>query len=421
MITGGAPLFITNTLGRTREPFRPISPGEVRMYHCGPTVNEPINLDKFRSYLLGDVLRRTMEFRGLKVRQVMNITDVGHLNEFNEDAVEVTAGRSGLDPWELAQEEERVFHEDRRALNILDAHVYPRAREHVQEMIEFIEKLLAAGAAYRSGGSVLFDAARGESLGRLMGRTFPEVEEIARQSEDPSPSASSVGKRHPLDFHLWRADPGHKLHWPSPWGSGFPGWHVECVVMSRKYLGDCFDIHSGSEGNIFPHHECEIAQAEAAGGGPLARYWLHSGHVLFRGRPISRANRNLITVRGFRESGVSGPEIRAALLSVRYREPFEMRPELIDEARETIGVLRAFRGRHRAGASAPPSPPGEKARERIARAEEEFSRALADDLDFPAALRVARRLAADLDPATQGAVPLAAEAMERFDRVLALL
>jgi cysteinyl-tRNA synthetase len=413
------PLLITNTLSRTREPFQPLVPGEARMYHCGPTVNEPSNLDKFRSYLLGDLLRRVLETRGLKVRQVMNITDVGHLNEFNEDAVEVTAGRSGLSALELAAEEEKAFHDDRRSLRILDSHVYPRAHEHVQEMIEFIEKLLAGGAAYRSGGSVLFDVGRSRSLGRLMGKTFTEVEEVARQSEDPSPSASTQGKRHPLDFHLWRSDAAHQMHWPSPWGRGFPGWHVECVVMGRKYLGEVFDIHSGGEGNVFPHHECEMAQAEAAGGGPLARYWLHSGHVLFRGRPISRSNRNLITVRGLRESGVSGPEIRAALLSVHYRQPFEMRPELIDEARDNIELLRSFRDRHRAAGTGPAAVAG--ARERIGRAETEFSRALAEDLDFPAALRAARGLAIDLDPAASGPLTAAAEAMDRFDRVLGFL
>src|ERR1041385_3561866 len=147
-------LVLTNRLGGRKESFRPLIPGQVRMYHCGPTVSGPVSIDKFRSYLLGDVLRRWIEASGAGVRQVMNITDVGHLNEFEEDAVEVSAGRSGLSPWELVEEEEKVFHEDRRALGILDAHLYPRAREHIQEMIEFIRGLLDAGAAYRSGGGV---------------------------------------------------------------------------------------------------------------------------------------------------------------------------------------------------------------------------------------------------------------------------
>ena len=412
-------LRLTSTLSRKQEPFTPLSPEGVRMYHCGPTVMEPVNIDKFRSYLLGDVLRRYLEYQGLLVRQVMNITDVGHLNEFEEDAVEITASRSGLYAWELVEQEEKAFHQDRRALNILDAHVYPRAREHVPEMIEFIEKLLEAGAAYRVGGHVYFDMGKARSLGRLSGKAREELESLKEKALAASRAGSSAPeKRHPLDFDLWRPDALHQIHWSSPWGRGFPGWHVECVVMSRKYLGTTFDIHSGSEENIFPHHECEIAQAEAAGGEPLARLWLHSRHVLLAGKPISRPNRNLLTVRGLVETGeIRGPEIRGALLSARFREPLEFRPEAVDEAREAIALLRGFRDHHRTGP--PGAPPTDALRDRIARAEREFTEAMDDDLDVPRALGAVRRISKDL--ASVAPCREAAAAVDRFDRVLGLL
>jgi cysteinyl-tRNA synthetase len=412
-------LRLTNTLTGKKESFLP-RPGEpVAMYHCGPTVTGPVNVDKFRSYLLADVLRRYLEACGLPVRQVMNITDVGHLNEFDEDTVEITASRSGLYAWELVDQEEKAFHEDRRSLNILDAQVYPRARDHVQEMIGFIEKLVASGDAYQVGGSVYFDSSRSRALGRLSGKSPGELERIQRAA----PSSSLAGtagqqRRHPLDFDLWRSDPLHQMHWPSPWGRGFPGWHVECVVMSRKYLGITFDIHSGSEENISPHHECEIAQAEAAGGPPLARWWIHSRHVLLEGKPISRANRNLLTVRGLLESGVNGRELRAALLSRPFGERLEFGPEAIDEAREAIAALRRFHGAHRKGTRQEAPAPG-RLLERIARAEKEFAAALDDDLNFPAALKATRSLVADLE--SEAPRLDAAEAIERFDRVLGLL
>jgi cysteinyl-tRNA synthetase len=415
-------LRLTNTLTRKEEPFQPLSPEGVRMYHCGPTVIEPVNIDKFRSYLLGDVLRRYLEYRGLAVKQVMNITDVGHLNEFEEDAVEITASRSGLYPWELVEKEEKAFHQDRRALRILDAHFYPKAREHVPEMIELIERLLECGAAYRVGGNVHFDSSRAPGMGRLAGKSREELEMLQRSAPSTSLTGKAVKRlRHPLDFDLWRADPLHQMHWQSPWGRGFPGWHVECVVMGRKYLGPTFDIHSGSEENIFPHHECEIAEAEAANGGPLARYWLHSRHVLLEGKPISRSNRNLLTVHGLVETGVAGPEIRGALLSARFRERIEFRAEAVDAAREAITALRSFRDRHREGPKSAESQPSEAFRKRLLLAEGEFEAAMDDDLDVPNALKAVLRMCADLDPARTGARREAAEAVDRFDRVLGLL
>ncbi len=435
-IAPGRPLLrlrLTNTLGGEKHVLVPLQSDAVRMYHCGPTLTEPASIDKFRSYLLGDVLRRHIEQEGWDVRQVMNLTDVGHLNEYEEDAVEIAASRSGLYGWELVEKELTVFHADRRALNIRDAHFYPRASDHVAEIIAFIEKLLAAGDAYRSGGHVYFDITRAKSLGKLSGKSREEMLRLQAASARPlAPAARAAPiphapapKRDPLDFDLWRPDPLHQEHWQSPWGRGFPGWHVECVVMSRKYLGSCFDIHSGTEENICPHHECEIAQAEAAAGGPLARIWTHSRPVLLEGKPVSRRNRNWISVRGLLETGVSGPQIRCALLSARFRESVELTPELIDDSRGLIEILAACRDRHRGarkeGNRGGSSISAESMRLRLDAAIGDFRAALDDDLDTPAALRSARKLAEEMNDARVSPAPQVAELIDRFDRVLGIL
>ncbi len=426
-------LRLTNTLGGEKQVLTPLQSDAVRMYHCGPTLTEPASIDKFRSYLLGDVLRRHIEQQGWDVRQVMNLTDVGHLNEYEEDAVEITASRSGMYGWELVEKELTVFHADRRALNIRDAHFYPRASDHIAEIIAFIEKLLAAGDAYRSGGHVYFDISRAQSLGKLSGKSREEMMRLQTAAARPlAPAARAAPvphtpapKRDPLDFDLWRPDPLHQSHWQSPWGRGFPGWHVECVVMSRKYLGSCFDIHSGTEENICPHHECEIAQAEAAAGGPLARVWVHSRPVLLEGKPVSRRNRNWISVRGLLETGVTGPQIRCALLSKRFQDPIELHPELIDDSRGTIELLAACRERHRGallddhreGSGRAP----ENLRLRLDAASSDFRSALDDDLDTPAALQAARKLAEEMVDAKVSPAQQVAEVIDRFDLVLGLL
>src|SRR5690606_32492666 len=295
-------LRLRNTLGGRLEEFRPIESGHVRLYHCGPTVKEASSIAKFRSYVLADVLRRTLERAGYETLQVMNITDVGHLNEFEEDLVEMAAARSGRYAWELAEEETQKFHDDRRALHILDAHVYPRARDHIDDMIALVGELEAKGLTYQAGKSVFLDVSRLDRFGELSSLSR---EELARRAEEGATRAGGA-RRNPLDVELWRSDVLHQMCWDSPWGRGFPGWHVECAAMSRKYLGGVFDIHTGTDDLIFPHHECEIAQVEPLTGQPLARFWLHSAGVTLDGEPMSRRLGNEVTVRELVASGFRG-------------------------------------------------------------------------------------------------------------------
>jgi cysteinyl-tRNA synthetase len=410
---------LTNTLGGRKEEFRPLQAGKVRMYSCGPTVKEPVNLAKFRSYLLADLLRRHLEYAGYEVTQVMNITDVGHLNEFEEDVIEIAAGRTGLSAGELVEKEEKAFHEDRQALRILDAHHYPRAREHIDEMLAVITGLERGGLTYRAGGNLYLDIARRSDFGKLARKQTAELEQILRSSRTPV----HAEKRHLLDIDLWRTDVLHQAHWPSPWGRGFPGWHVECVAMGRKYLGESFDIHTGTWENIFPHHECEIAQAEALSGKPLARYWLHSGPVRVEGKAMTLQNRNVVTVRELLQAGFRGVVLRVALLSAPYRDPLDFGEAVRARAREQVDCLLSFHEHLRSSAenATTDDAPLESPAPWIGEAEADFRAALDDDLDFPRALALLTNHIQKLAPESIGDPRQALEALRRWDRVLGIL
>ena len=338
------PLQLYNTLTRKKELFEPLEPGRVRMYNCGPTVYSFAHIGNFASFLLADLLRRHLEYSGLEVLQIMNITDVGHLTQDNvadaqgEDKLEKKAREEKKDPWEIARFYEDAFHADRRLLNIRDAHRYPRATEHVPEMITMIEELLAAGLAYEAGGQVYFEIAKFPRYGILSGNSIEELMagESGRVESDPS-------KRHPLDFTLWKRDPKHLMQWDSPFGRGFPGWHIECSAMSRKYLGEVFDIHTGGEDNIFPHHDCEIAQSSGGKDQICARHWLHRRYILIDGKKMSKSLGNIYTVGDLVQKGYTPMEIRFNLLIGHYRANSNFTFQGLDSARETIRYLREFR------------------------------------------------------------------------------
>lgn len=388
------------------------------MYHCGPTVNAPINITKFRSYLLADVLRRTLEARGLKVRQVMNITDVGHLNEFEEDIIEIAAARTGLHAWELIEKEEKVFQDDRRAVHIREAHHYPRAREHIEDMIAFIQDLETKGCTYQAGTHLYFDITRAPRLGKLSGKSAEELEAVLETTRTPA----HPEKRHPLDIDLWRTDVEHQRHWPSPWGRGYPGWHVECVAMGRRYLGESFDIHTGSIDNLVPHHECEMAQAEALSGRPLARYWLHSGPVHVDGKPMRLRNRNVVTVRELLAEGFRGSVIRVALLSRHYREILSFSEQCLSEAREKVDAFLGFYQYLEEEAESSPEPEeGTEEAPWIAETDAEVDAALENDLDYPKALAAVVAVIDRLEPPEVGNPARARDAMERWDEVLGII
>lgn len=285
------PLKIYNTLTRQKETFEPINPGHVGIYVCGPTVYNYVHLGNVRSFLTFDVLYRYLMNSGYKVRYVRNITDVGHLvgdGEEGEDKIGKMAKLEKLEPMEIVQRYTNDFHKVLDQFNFLPPSIEPSATGHMVEQIEAVKTLIAKGFAYESNGSVYFDIntynENGNEYGKLSGRILEDLLNETRELD------GQAEKRNPLDFALWKkAAPEHIMQWPSPWGMGFPGWHLECTCMSAKYLGSRFDIHGGGMDLKFPHHECEIAQGKALTGEEPVRYWMHSNMLTVNGQKMSKS------------------------------------------------------------------------------------------------------------------------------------
>ena len=386
-------ICLYNTLTKREEPFEPLDPPRVRIYHCGPTVYSYPHIGNMSAFLFADILRRTLEYAGFDVTQVMNITDVGHMtlddiaDAAGEDKLEAAARRERRTPWDLARHYVQAFLADLEALNIRAAHYYPRATEFVPEMIRLIERLLERGYAYRAGGDVYFDLAKFPSYGRLSGNTLEKLEAGARVEVRGQ-------KRNPHDFALWKSDPKHIMQWDSPFGRGFPGWHIECSAMSMRFLGESFDIHTGAEDNIFPHHECEIAQSEAATGKPFVRYWVHARFLLVDGKKMAKSLGNVFTVRDILERGYGSRELRYALASTHYRTQPNFTFEGLESARRALERIDNFvlRLEETAGTvleAAEQAPTGAEARAEpdwIGAARAGFEQGLAADLNLSAAL-----------------------------------
>ena len=256
------PIEFYNTLTKKREKFEPIETGKVKMYSCGPTVYSHPHIGNFRSFLVADLLKRFLRFKGFEVIHVMNITDVGHLLDDADDGadkLEEEARKQKKNPLEIAKTYIDSFMTASEMLNIVPATHYPRATEHIGEMTQMIETLIEKGYGYVVGNNVYYDVTKFAEYGRLSGNTLDELNAGARVEVNEE-------KRNHQDFALWKYDPRHLQQWDSPWGRGFPGWHIECSAMSAKYLGERFDFHTGGEDNIFPHHECEIAQSDGVSG-----------------------------------------------------------------------------------------------------------------------------------------------------------
>lgn len=331
---------VYNSLTRQKELFEPIEEGKVRMYNCGPTVYGRAHIGNMRSYLFADTLRRWMEHIGYEVTQIMNITDVGHMQDDDEDAgedkMDVQARKENRTPLEISQEFTAYFMEDKTALGILDAHVYPRATEHIDEMLEMIEGLIEKGFAYRVADNVYFDVQKFERYGRLSGNRVEDLDAGAR-------IAINEEKRHPADFALWKSDPHHLMKWNTQFGEhGFPGWHIECSAMARRHLGDEIDIHTGGEDNVFPHHECEIAQSEAFTGRPFARYWMHARFLQVDGGKMSKSLGNVYTIPDIVERGYEPRHLRFALIRGHYRQPLNFTWEILEESRTALDNLDRF-------------------------------------------------------------------------------
>ena len=405
-----------NTLTRRKEEFVPLEENHVRMYHCGPTVYDHAHIGNFRAFVFADILRRYFEFRGYRVTQVMNITDVGHMTtdaDEGEDKLEVAAKRERKDPYSIARFYEASFFEDVDALRIRRAHHYPRATEHIPEMIALIEKLLKKGYAYKAADGVYFDVTKFEGYGKLSGNTVERLMAGARVAVNPN-------KRNPYDFALWKFDPKHLMQWDAPWGRGFPGWHIECSAMSMKYLGETFDIHTGGEDGIFPHHECEIAQSEAATGKPFVRFWLHVRFLLVDGQKMSKSLGNFYTVKDILKKGYSGRVLRYVLMSTHYRKNLNFTFEGLDAAKAAIERMENFvlSMQDVAGASDDPA-----VDEALKKAEKDFVEAMDDDIEISAALAAIFEMIRAVNRArpSQKQAQKAIRLMHRFDEVLGVL
>ena len=328
-------IYVYNTLTRVVEPFETWTPGLVTMYVCGPTVYDVAHLGHARTYVAFDVIVRFLEYSGYVVKYVRNITDVGHLRETGEDRMLIGAERLRKHPMEVADKYMMEFFSDMEALGVRRPDIQPRASMHIPEIIEAVEKLLDKGYAYRVDGSVYFDVSKASDYGQL---SKVKPEDLVKHRIDPDPR-----KRNPADFALWKeAPPGYPFSWRTPWGVGFPGWHIECSVMSMKYLGERIDIHGGGHDLIFPHHENEIAQSEAlTGKKPFVRYWLHTGELTVGGRGMHKSYGNFVTIRDALKQ-YSRDELRIFILSSHYRTPVDYGERMMEQAVENASKIRTL-------------------------------------------------------------------------------
>ncbi|MCX7682312.1 MAG: cysteine--tRNA ligase [Anaerolineae bacterium] len=334
-------LHVYNYLTRQKEPFEPLERGRVGMYVCGPTVYDHAHLGHAKTYIAMDVIVRYLRYLGFNVRYVQNITDVGHMLDTGEDRILKGAKRERVEPMELVETYTRSYFEDMDALGVVRPNISPRASGHIPEQIELVKALLEKGYAYETPtGDVYFSVEKFPDYGKLSGHKVEEQTPGARV-------AVREEKRNPADFALWKhAEPEHILRWPSPWGWGYPGWHLECTAMAIKYLGETFDIHGGGLDNIFPHNECEIAQAEAATGKPFARYWLLVGSLTVGGVKMSKSLGNFLTIKDALKL-YSPYAIRLFILSGHYRSPVDFSRDAllaaergIERLHNTVRILR---------------------------------------------------------------------------------
>jgi cysteinyl-tRNA synthetase len=364
------------------------------MYVCGPTVYGHPHLGHAKSYVSFDVMVRYLRFLGYSVLYVQNITDVGHLTDDadeGDDKLEQQAQREKMHPMQVAEFYTRSYLDDMDAMGVLRADIMPRATGHITEQLGMVRVLIGKGFAYEANGSVYFDVSKFSRYGKLSGRSVDDMTAGARVEVNPE-------KRHPADFALWKkAEPGHIMRWPSPWGEGFPGWHLECSAMSGKYLGETFDIHGGGLENQFPHHECEIAQSEGANGKPFVRYWLHNNMVTVDGKKMGKSLGNFTTLKD--AFARWGPDVvRFFILQSHYRSTLDFSQEALEGAatgleklRNTLRNLneRIRRSDHQ----------GEKSGVDAAEFERQFRDAMDDDFNFPQSLAVLFDLSRTLNQA----------------------
>jgi cysteinyl-tRNA synthetase len=403
---------VFNTLTRRKEDFVPLAPPKVGMYTCGPTVYDYVHIGNLRAFIFNDILRRWLEHRGYKVTHVMNITDV-------EDRIIKKVRESGKSLKEVTDFYTGEFYRDMETLNIKRGHITPRATESIGDMIALIEKLVAKRHAYIGEDRCVYYSIKSfPDYGKLSHRRMDQATVSRIKSDD-------YDKEEMVDFALWKAwdEADGDVKWDSPWGPGRPGWHIECSVMSMKHLGQTFDIHCGGEDLIFPHHEDEIAQSEAATGKPFVRYWLHNAHLLVEGKKMSKRLGNYFTLRDLLAKGWNGREVRYVLMSAHYRDPLNFTFDGLQAARSALQRMDELLLKLQEMATQPAAKVGCTEVEKL---QASFESALDDDLNVSAGLGALfdfirdtnkRLTAGDLAPQE---AHLMLEAWQRFDTVLGL-
>ena len=361
---------VFNSLTRRNEELKPLAGNEIRLYTCGPTVYNFAHIGNFRAYTFEDILRRAVKFNGMKIKQVMNLTDV-------DDKTIRGANAAGVALTDYTRTYKDAFFADLAKLNIEPAEIYPAATDHIPEMIELVSKLIEKGVAYQSDdGSVYFNVRKFPGYGKLAHIDFDNQRTGARCASD------EYDKENVGDFALWKAweESDGPVGWDSPWGKGRPGWHIECSAMSMKYLGETFDLHTGGIDNLFPHHENEIAQAEAATGKPFVSTWMHCAHLKVNGEKMSKSLGNFFTLRDLMEKGWTGREIRYVLINAHYRQGLNFAFSALEDARKSLEridrAVDALQSRIEPGAETP---------EFVRKAIDDFTAAVNDDLNIPRA------------------------------------
>ncbi len=385
-----------NSLTRRVEPLELLEPGHLRFYACGPTVYSYAHIGNFRSFLTADLILRTAQAIGWQTTYVSNVTDVGHLTEDDyadaggEDrmvqALRSKEGERFANVWDLARYYTEVLLEDWQLLNLREPDVRPRATEHVMQQIKAVEQLLEKGHAYETAQGIYFSVESFPDYGKLSGNIASDQLEEARRD-----LVYDTEKRNPRDFALWKKDPTHLMQWHSPWGWGFPGWHIECSVMSMTYLGEQFDLHTGGEDNIFPHHECEIAQAESITGRPWVEHWVHTRFLQVEGEKMAKSAGNFYTLRDLIAPqseggrGIDPLALRLTLIVGQYRKPYNFTFDTLrDNARHVRRFQEAFARVERIAAEDPPG--DDRVGDRLEALYRRALLAMLDDLNTPEAI-----------------------------------
>lgn len=399
------PLFLYNTLSLKKEEFRPLKSNEVGLYTCGPTVYNYAHIGNLRTYLFEDFLQKVLEYNGYKVKRVMNITDVGHLTgdmDMGEDKMEKGAAREGKSAWQIAEFYTAAFKKDLEVLNIKEPDIWCKVTDHIPEQISLIKELEERGYTYQTSDGIYFDTSKIKTYNKLSHLPLDELKEGARVE-------INAEKKNATDFALWKFSPAgskRQMEWPSPWGIGFPGWHIECSALSLKYLGDQLDIHCGGVDHINIHHTNEIAQSEAATGKKFFNYWLHGAFLNIKGgKKMAKSTDNFLTIaKAFNQAGINPIAYRFAALQVHYRKPMEYSPSGLKQAENGLNSLLKQ-----------VAALGENKGEIDGDFKNKFLAAINDDLNLPQALAVvAAVLKSNLSPADKRATIL------DFDQVLSL-